>query len=109
MKRRYYVIVSLPAGSRLCVEETMTVLAFATPTERRRYVDQPWEERRDEDRVLMTHGEDRRTATRREAAEAMRQILEGINGGRQSGYAALATLDAHPLPLRCEGCGKGGE
>lgn len=92
---KHYAIVSLPAGSRLCVDESMDVLAFRSRADRDRFVAEPIETRSP---VLRTHGEVRYQATRRDAAQAAAEIEVAVRGGRPSlrmGYACLEVMGVH--------------
>jgi hypothetical protein len=77
-KRRWYGIVALPAGSRLCADERQTVLAFRSLADRDRWlalgVETP---EHPVYRYLQTWGETRRAASREEALVCAREIEPG--------------------------------
>jgi hypothetical protein len=91
---RFYAVYEIPSSS-LAVEDSITVLAFSTRRDRDRYV--AWLIDLDH-QPLLTHGGQRRAITREEAAAVLRQIMQSVYGGRQSGYAALGEVRPEPGP-----------
>lgn len=84
--RNFYAITSLPAGSRLAPEDSLSVHAFSSRDLRDSWVDYEWDpDTSTEDsaryggQVLMTIGEERYSAPRDEALSAARKLMPGIS------------------------------